>query len=65
MSKRKKDQMPGRRVRVRSVRRGQPDAGRLASVIIALAMAEVEKEAEAQAEAIKQAKDQTPDESSK
>ena len=54
---RKTDRKPQeeRRLRVRSVRRGTPDAQKLSRAFIGLALARAEAEAQAQAEAAREA----------
>ena len=54
---RKADRKPQeeRRLRVRSVRRGTPDAHKLSRAFIGLALARAEAEAQAQAEAAREA----------
>lgn len=49
MSKKRKKQVPERRIRVRSERRDPPDLRKLARAVIALAQAQAEADAEAEA----------------
>jgi hypothetical protein len=54
---RKTDRKPQeeRRLRIRSVRRGTPDANKLSRAFIGLALARAEAEAQAQIEAVREA----------
>jgi len=45
--KKKRNELPERRVRVRSVRRDNPDPKRIGEVVVALALAQAEKDAQA------------------